>query len=462
MPCCCKIRDTILQTPLWQQIVITAEDGGLKSIFDLANVHADIFRVITGGEGILTLRECVSSWELRNYEHRLTRWIDRNVPSCKGRRVEGSRLKLAWKAGFDRIQNDDNLTKNGGPSGTKKEDWEDELPSGEKEKMEEAFNNMYHIVVDNPVFPCDPLTNRIWREFRRWQMSVTATSQMKSLLCDQAPKTSERTQLGEHTTVISELPNAFVPKHVVEYHFGLRTWMNAWDRCGNYLVDSKSKPGTHVLMMPWDATLNYADRGLRIVTSSGIAPSEQLQWWERKDRITRGAIAGLVRQRWLAQGALEKALADTNTDWTVIRGLEVKGIHTAMEQADQGLELGKGAGRGKGVFRDQKWRGRFPAILDRNKGPAPLPSSSNDRKTWNNQVEQKAQNDNPQKRQRRIGNSSSFTPSGKKLCGAFNSAQGCPDERYCPQKALHRCNIITSTDGRVCFATDHGAHQHRS
>ena len=238
--------------------------------------------------------------------------------------------------------------------------------------------------------------------------------------------------------MISELPNVFVLKHVVEYYFGLRTLMNAWGRCGNYLVDSKSKPGTHVLMMPWDAALNYADRGLRNVTSSGIAPSEQLQWWERKDRITRGAIAGLVRQRWLAQEALEKALADTNTDWTVIRGLEVKGIHTAMEQADQGLELGKGAGRGKGVSRDQKWRSRFPAILDRNKEPAPLPSSANDQKTWNNQVEQKAQNGNPQKRQRRIGNSSSFTPSGKKLCGVLNSAKGFPDERYCPQKALHQ------------------------
>ena len=170
------MRDTILQTPLWQQTVITGEDGGLKSVFDLANVHADIFQVITRGEGILTLREFVSSWEERNYEKHLTKWIDRNVPSCRGRQVEGSRLKLAWKAGFDRIQNDDNLTKNGSSSGSKKEEWEDELPSGEKEKLEESFNCMYRIVLDNPVFPCDPLTNRIWREFRRWQMSVTTTT----------------------------------------------------------------------------------------------------------------------------------------------------------------------------------------------------------------------------------------------------------------------------------------------
>ena len=432
------MREMSVQTPHWQQFVTSAEDGGLKSIFELANVHADIFQVITGGEGIMTLREFVSSWEVRNYEHRLARWIDRNVPSCKGRRVEGSRLKLAWKAGFDRIQNDDNPTRNGGSLAQKRKIGRMSCLLV-REKLEEAFNNMYHVVLDNPVFPCDPLTNRIWREFRRWQMSVTTTSQMKSLLYDQAPKTSERTQLGEHTTVISELPNAFVAKHVVEYYFGLRTLMNAWGRCGNYLVDSKSKPGTHVLMMPWDTALNYADRGLRIVTSSGIAQSEQLQWWERKDRITRGAIAGLVRQRWPAQEALEKALADTNTDWTVVRGV-------------QGLELGKGAGRGKCGFRDQKWRGRFPTHADRSRAPVLLPNN-NDKRAWNSQVEHMAQSDNPQKRQRRIG---TFTPSGKKLCGAVNSAKGCPDERYCPQKALHRCNIITSTDGRVCFASGRG------
>ena len=44
---------------------------------------------------------------------------------------------------------------------------------------------------------------------------------------------------------------------------------------GSYLVDSKSKPGTHVFMMPLDTALNCADRGLRIVTSSGFAPNKK-------------------------------------------------------------------------------------------------------------------------------------------------------------------------------------------
>ena len=233
------MREMIAQTPLWQQIVTNAEDGGLKSIFDLANVHADIFQVITGGEGIMTLREFVSSWEARNYEQRLIRWIDRNVPSCKGRRVEGSRLKLAWKAGFDRIQNDDNLTRNGGSSGTKKEDWEDELPSGEKEKMEEAFNNMYHIEVDNPVFPCDPLTNRIWREFRRWHKPNE-----ESLIRSSAQNLRAHPAWRTHH---SDQPNAFVPKHVVEYYFDLRTFFERvgqmWKLPGGLQVQARySRP----------------------------------------------------------------------------------------------------------------------------------------------------------------------------------------------------------------------------
>ena len=80
-----------------------------------------------------------------------------------------------------------------------------------------------------------------------------------------------------------------------------------------------------------------------------------------------------------------------------------------MEQADQGLELGKGASRGQGGFRDKRWRGKFPHHADQNRGPVLLPNNY-DKRAWNDQVELKAQGDNPQKRQRRIGNSSLSHP----------------------------------------------------
>ena len=58
-----KIRGTILQIPLWHRLSSLVKRP--QERFDLANVHADIFQVITGSEDILTLREFVSSQEER-------------------------------------------------------------------------------------------------------------------------------------------------------------------------------------------------------------------------------------------------------------------------------------------------------------------------------------------------------------------------------------------------------------
>ena len=59
-----------------------------------------------------------------------------------------------------------------------------------------------------------------------------------------------------------------------------------------------------------------------------------------------------------------------------------------------------------------------------------------------------------------IGALSSWTRTGDKLCGAFNPKKGCSG-KSCPQKALHKCAIITRTDGTVCFSPNHGAANHR-
>ena len=106
------------------------------------------------------------------------------------------------------------------------------------------------------------------------------------------------------------------------------------------MVESHVSPGTKVLMMTPDKALNYADRGLRIVVASGLPYNDQLSWFERKYRTTRGVMAGLVRQKWPAQEALRQALLDTASDWTLVRGSEVKGEHHATELNDPGAQLG--------------------------------------------------------------------------------------------------------------------------
>ena len=321
------------------QIKVSDPDGGLLSVLDLCNVHMRIVQKLTNagvdGEGLKTLREFVAIWRRSKYESQIKRWIKKNVAEFKDKLVEIGRLRLAWKAAHDLIQSTEKVE----TRSAEWKDWEDPLPSGEKEKMEEDFNNTYHVVFDNYLYPGDPLVNRIWREFHCWAMTVTQISQMKSISMEHIPPTKEESNLTDKTKVTTEVEFSFVPKTVVEYYWGLRILMNAWGKCGNYLVDSQLYPGSKVLMMPLDKAVNYADQGLRIVTSSGLPFKDQLGWWERKDRITRGAMAGYVRQKWPAQEALQKALHDTNTDWTVIVGNEVQGVNNIAEGLNPGIDL---------------------------------------------------------------------------------------------------------------------------
>ena len=62
------MRDTILQTPLWQQVVITGEEAS-RAFLTWLMFMLIFFQVIIGSEDILTLREFVSSQEERNYEN---------------------------------------------------------------------------------------------------------------------------------------------------------------------------------------------------------------------------------------------------------------------------------------------------------------------------------------------------------------------------------------------------------
>ena len=96
--------------------------------------------------------------------------------------------------------------------------------------------------------------------------------------------------------------------------------MNAWAKAGCYMVPSKVHVGSDVEMMDVGSALDYADRSLRITLGTGLPESELLPWYEKKDRTTRVAMAKLVRQKWPASEALEKAWNNTSGDWQVVKG----------------------------------------------------------------------------------------------------------------------------------------------
>ena len=190
------------------------------------------------------------------------------------------------------------------------------------------------------IYPAERLKNRLFREFRRRSMTVTAVSKMSTKILENAPPTESETTVGNMTFKTKE-ERTVIPKDVVGYYWGLRTLMYAWAQAGNYLVDSVLNPGKQVLMMPLHVALDYADRFLQTVLASNISEETKLSWGERQDRTTRSVMASLVRPdggKYPAQEALLMAINETATNWATVGGLQVIGAHQDIAELDQGAE----------------------------------------------------------------------------------------------------------------------------
>ena len=119
----------------------------------------------------------------------------------------------------------------------------------------------------------------------------------------------------------------------MELYFGMRTMCNAWARAGNYLVDSKEKPDTQVLMMPFDAAMDYADSRFRLAWNSGMPCESMMNWLASKDFLTRTIMSNYIRNKYHAVEALARAVHETANDWARIVGGELRTVHREIFDA---------------------------------------------------------------------------------------------------------------------------------
>ena len=436
------------QEPAVAKLDTAVADGGLAQCLEQCNVHADIRKLIAD-EGFESLTDFYRGFHGRHWETDIQDFHKKVTdPDLKEKRVSVARLKAAWVAAkevcdFRAPKEDPKQSKS-----DKVEDWEAPLDEADYEEMDASFRKAYEVVIDTQLWPCDALQCRIFREFRKWAATVPEIGKMRSLLSDKAGKREEKHPFGPNVNITYSAIPDYVPHNVVEYYWGLRVNAVAWAKAGCYDVDSVEKPGVKVRMMPFDKSIDYADRALRIALATGLPPNEQLAWLERKDRTTRALMASYIRQKWPAQEALKQALAETNTDWTVVKNREVVGVHESMVAMDLGMQVqhrsGSAAASSAGAGAIAPWSRHRD---DKGKGKG---KGKDGKKGGSKQVISK------------IGQQASQSAKHGKFCGKFNSKAGCKsNEWYCSQKGRHRCAFIVSEDGRTCDATDHGFTGHR-
>ena len=150
-----------------------------------------------------------------------------------------------------------------------------------------------------------------------------------------------------------------------------------------------------------------------------------MEWLRKRDEKVRSEMAALINEGFTGGEALSKAWHKLAHIWIIRDGARTADSWEDSQPQDKkrkGTET-QGAGSGKGPKQ----------IKLENAGGGKDPLFGVKRASFAN---------------------------GAKLCGAFNGSKGCVwNERNCPKRAKHACNVI-KPNGEVCLSTTHGASGH--
>ena len=454
----------------WANVDTKAQDGGWDQLCTIAKVHP-MHKKALEDIGIEALVDFVNLYSTNDtdseyYKKRLGEvYEDSRVKDSPDRRIQLSRLITAYEWAVlvkKESESKPNAVKSSEPVITHAEsmDWELPLLVEEQKEMTEDWKKYGGFTISHRLYPAERLKNRMFREFRKWCMSVTVVSNMKTQALDNAPLIKHQTAIGPDVSIVQTSQRGYIPRDVVGYYWGLRVLMGAWGQAGNYLVDSVLKPGTKVKMMPLSEALDYADRFLQVVLSSSIPEEEQLAWGEQKDRLTRSIMASLVREdggKYPASEALVLALARTATDWATVGGKQVLGVHQNIEEMDTGAECGMAYATAANAVPLGTPTPYIESFVDRVRQSKKKGGKGQGQGKGRGKGKGKGKDDKG-KKEVKLG---SMTPqlNGKKYCGNFNF-KGCRhQEKDCPSYGLHQCAYRVSA-GSVCGSRKHGFSGH--
>ena len=165
----------------------TVADEGFAQVVSTVLVHKDVVEYLKSEEAFETLTDFVNPFADMPAEKRHAEFeeIVKKARVNNAIRREEGRLKTAWEIGRDAL----NFAAQGAAavSNTRQPaDWEDPLSEKEIQDLDNVWTTRYHFVFEAHVQPGDPLLNRLYREFRRWAMTLTEVGKMKSFLMEKA------------------------------------------------------------------------------------------------------------------------------------------------------------------------------------------------------------------------------------------------------------------------------------
>lgn len=368
-------------------IDVSADDKGLQACLSLAHVREADAKKFISHHQMTTLEDFVYLVAHDSWESGIQTLVDA-VPEFKDQKILVARIKAAWSTGKEAL-------KQAAVPSTKASDLDEPLPDNTLKALNHDWTKRYNIQFDPTLEPSEALRSRVYREFKKGQMTVVEAKKVKSMVAIATPKQQEKVSISSDVQLEFQSEPGVSIRTALEYYFQLRTLVAAWAWAGNYQVTWE---GTQVFMIGLSEALAYADTALKDCYEFG---GGSLAWLQRNDLLTRGKMATLVRRGFPAGVALEKALRETHLEWRSPVPA-ISGSSPAKRQADPPSD----------EMQPPKRKAKTPG----GKGGSGIQTVS-------------------------------MTKGSRKLCKAWNDGRGCRNSN-CPD--MHACDVRMPS-GRACL-----------
>ena len=427
-------------------VQVSGEDQGVKQIFTQTGTQQALQDYFVKVCGICTATDFLGYFAAGAFEAEIAEVIKSKFPvkaaagevpafTAEEQRLYVARARAAFRLATevkDRV-----ATEASKPKEEVHPDLERPLDNQTIQELEKIWKDVSNPKFINELRPAPAFRNRVFRELKTLNNKLIPVEKAKSQDDDKYKNEPTDVPVGgmmpDGTRLVLETTrrsNRTVTS-CLEYVAALRLIMGAYAFCGSHMVQSTGEAllqdaARKVRFFTWGAMLRYCDEVMMYAVGAPVGSEvERLNWIRRRDETIRTEMAALMNEGTPGDEALATSCSKFHHMWIMRDQLTVAppaAQQLAIMDYNTGVKRDREEPKGKGKGKDK----------GKNKAP---------------------RTDN--------GPRLASTHNNQKLCGAFNSKRGCPNEKSCPQRARHVCSVILP-NGSVCLRTDHGAAGHEA
>ena len=203
------------------RVDVLADDRGLQGCLKLANVSNEWAEAFIAKHQVVTLDDCVYLTPHESWESGVETLVNQ-VPTLKDNKIALARFRSAFDIGREALRQ-------AAVPSNKQTDLDEPLPEATLKSLNQDWTRRYNLQLDPALEPCEALRSRLYREFRKGQLTVIEARKVKSVIAVAQPRTQGSVTLGDNLHLEFEREKKECPLRVVwSTIFSCAFWRARW------------------------------------------------------------------------------------------------------------------------------------------------------------------------------------------------------------------------------------------